>query len=162
MRLLKTIADGDTNNYTIMEYSARGVMLNDENKIPILFVSKYNYHKLPGGGIEQSESKYEALKREITEETGCKIEIQGEVGEIALYFTRFKVEQHSYCYFGKIIKKGIPQFTKEEIEEGFELQWYKLSEALEVLKNDNPDNYEGSLIQRRDIEFLKEAKELFN
>jgi hypothetical protein len=31
--------------------SARAVLFNDENKVAIMYISKDNYHKLPGGSF---------------------------------------------------------------------------------------------------------------
>jgi len=49
MELLKEIFDAPigTNKPTTRE-AARAILFDDNNMIPLLFVSKYNYHKLPG------------------------------------------------------------------------------------------------------------------
>lgn len=133
----------------------------DENKlIPVLFVSRHNYHKIPGGGIEKSEDKTQALTREVLEETGCEVEISGEIGEVNEYRSRWNLFQTSYCYIGKIIKKGEASFTKDERKNGFQLLWLSLDEAIEKFKNDKPNDYEGKFINERDLAFLEEAKSL--
>jgi len=49
MELLKEIFDApiENKNYATRE-AARAVIFDENNLIPLLFVSKYNYHKLPG------------------------------------------------------------------------------------------------------------------
>jgi 8-oxo-dGTP pyrophosphatase MutT (NUDIX family) len=65
--------------------SARAVLFNDQNQVAIMYVSKDNYHKLPGGSFEKEDNNELniALKREILEETGFVIStINQEVGMI--------------------------------------------------------------------------------
>lgn len=49
--------------------SVRGIILRD-GKIAMMHSQKYNYYKLPGGGIEPGESLEETLIREVREESG--------------------------------------------------------------------------------------------
>lgn len=168
METLKELKDENfpSDNFKIRE-AARAVVFDDKGFTPLLFVSKHNYHKLPGGGIEEGEDKMEGLRRELLEETGCEIEVEKEIGQIIEYRSAIKfnwrdnLKQTSYCYLGKITKKNnLPNFDKGEIAEGFKLGWYSLDEALQTLENDKPDSYGGSFIQSRDITFLKKAKEM--
>ena len=161
MQLLKTIKDHEIPSQNIKKRSSSRAVLFDENdRIPILYVSKCNYHKLPGGEIEKNESKQEALKREVMEEVGSEIKIEGEIGKIIEYRSQFSLLQNSYCYYGKILTKGKPHFESSEIDEGFVLTWKTLDEAIKQLQIDQPNNYEGSFIQKRDLLILQKAKEI--
>lgn len=162
MKFLKYIKDKPLpQNKKFERRSATRAILFDENGlIPILFVSKFNYHKLPGGGIEEGEDKMSALAREIFEETGCEAKMEGEIGKITEYRSEFNLFQTSYCYVGKVIKKGKPDFTEDEMGEGFELVWLSLDEAIEEIKNDKTSNYQGGFIQQRDLAFLEEIKRI--
>ncbi len=163
MILLKEIKDKefpeDESTLKIREAS-RVVLFDEDNLIPLLFVTKYNYHKLPGGGINEGEDKAQALVRECLEEAGSKIEVNGEVGKIIEFRSRWDFKQISYCYYGKIISKGEPDFTKKELSQGFKIVWLSLKDAISKVENDKPENYEGSFIQKRDIEFLKKARQI--
>jgi 8-oxo-dGTP diphosphatase len=138
--------------------AARAIVFDKNKSIGLLCVSKHNYHKLPGGGIEDGEDVREALKRECLEEIGCNIETYAEVGAIIEYRDKWSLKQHSYCYLAKVVgEKGKPSFTSEEIDDGFEIKWLELSVAIELLERDKPDNYDGTFIQIRDSIFLKKA-----
>jgi 8-oxo-dGTP pyrophosphatase MutT (NUDIX family) len=163
MELLKEIKDNewpkDESTLEIREAS-RAVLFDENGSIPLLFVSKYNYHKLPGGGIDKGEDKVRALIREVLEETGSKIKVDGEIGKVIEFRSKWNLKQTSYCYVGKIISKGDPDFTEKELSQGFKLVWLPLDKAISEVENDKPTNYEGSFIQKRDIVFLKKAKRM--
>jgi hypothetical protein len=61
---------------------------------------------------------------------------------------------------GKVIKKGKMNLEQDEIDEGFELVWLSLEEALIRVKSATPKSYEGSFIQKRDTIFLQTAAKI--
>lgn len=164
MELLQEIKDKEIpseKSYETREAS-RAVLFDNDNLVPLLFVANEQYHKIPGGGIDGGEDKKQALIREVLEETGSTIEITGEVGKIVEYRSKFNLLQTSYCYLGKISTKGQPEFTESELSHGFSLLWLSLDEAIKIITNDKPTDYEGSFIQKRDLRFLQKARELIN
>ena len=139
--------------------AARAVAFDEDNRMPVLFVGKHGYHKLPGGGIETGEDVMQALAREMKEETGCSIEVTGEIGTIVEYRTEWNIKQTSHCYLGKIVSKGETAFDDGEKKNNFKLVWMTLDEAIEALEKDQPANYyDGGFIRERDLVFLKQAK----
>jgi 8-oxo-dGTP diphosphatase len=144
--------------------AARAVLLDNDNQVYLLNVSKHGYHKLPGGGIDEGEEIKQALERELMEEVGCKAEIIAELGTVLEYrnYEDGGLEQTSYCYLAKQTGEQVDSALEEgELEEGmFEVKAKNIDEAINLLTNDKPDNLEGQFIQRRDIAFLKAAKGL--
>ncbi len=158
MKLLKTIRDKEEYEIRKRRKASRAVLFDENNLVPLLFVSKHNYHKLPGGGIDNGEDKIQALLRECLEEVGCEIQITGEVGKVIEHRTKWNIMQTSYCYLGKIISKGEPDFTEKELRQGFRIEWFELDDAIKTVEKDEPRNYEGKFIQQRDLAFLKTVK----
>jgi len=166
MKILKEIRDKDLGMAGEERYkkpyylrkAARAVVFNEQGKIAFQFVSKHNYHNLPGGGIKKGEDIRQALKRECLEESGCKIEIKDEVGVIIEYKNRFNNIQISYCFLAKTVGEiGKPEYEKKEIKEGMIPLWVSIEKAMELIKKDKPDDYQGRFIKMRDATFLKEA-----
>ncbi len=163
MRLLKTISDKIPDESLIVTREAsRAVLLDENDLLPLLCVTKKGYHKLPGGGIDEGESREGALRREVKEEVGSQIKITGEIGEIIEQRAKYNFKQVSYCYLGKITTKGNPQFTEGELAKGFRVIWLSLDDAIMQVENDKPNDYEGIFIQQRDLEFLKAAKKMLS
>lgn len=143
--------------------AARAIIFNDSNQIALLYVSVKNYHKLPGGGVEDDETVSEALLREVTEEVGAKIEIFTSLGSIIEHRGQHQLVQQSYCFLARTVEiVHTPAFTKEEQANGFQLKWVDYEQAVLLLENDNPKDYVGMFIQKRDLLFLHEMKKYFN
>jgi len=170
MKLLKEFKDPDfkDNSNVKLREAARAVLFDKNGLVPILYVASGKFHKLPGGGIDDGETKEEALVREILEEVGAKIKIESEIGKIIEYRSdkNFKwgsdMKQISYCYIGKILSKEKPKFTEKEMIEEFELAWMTLDKAIETFEKDQTSTVEGKFIVSRDLTFLKEAKKILS
>lgn len=134
--------------------AARDVLIYD-GKIALLNVSKKNYHKLPGGGIETGESNEQGFRRELLEETGSNCELMDEVGVTIEYRDQFNLLQISYIYLAKVVgTPGEVNFMGDEIDDGFKLEWIPFNEIDDVMNKDKPTDYEDRFISLRDKEIL--------
>lgn len=118
--------------------AVRAVIMEQEQ---ILMVrSDRGYYKLPGGGVEEGESRADALQREVAEETGfmdCRIiEELGTVSEqrpdqsvVDAYF--YMESHHFLCELG-----SREQFAQSligyELEEGYRPVWVEIQEAIDA------------------------------
>lgn len=163
MELLKFINDApvpvDTSNIHMRD-AARAIVFDENKLMPILYVSKHEYHKLPWWWIDKWETKETWLIRECMEEVGCEITIAWEVWKIIEYRKEENKLQTSYCYYWDILNKSEPQFTDLEISNGFQVIRVGLDEAIAILESDKPKSYEWIFIQERDLVFLKKLKAL--
>lgn len=140
--------------------AARGVLF-DGDKIALLHVTKKNYHKLPGGGLDEDESIEAGLHREVQEETGCKGTVGDEIGVIIEYRDDFEIIQFSYNFMMTLDDDSIgDNFDPEEVEAGFELEWYDFDEAIKLFEKEEPTEYEARFINKRDLLILQEARKL--
>lgn len=164
MDLLLEIKTENIPDESILEprEAVRAVVFDENGLMPLIFASKYNFYKIPGGGIERNENKEQALIREALEESGSEIQITGEIGKVVEYRLQFNQKQISYCYLGKVISKNKTTFTEKELSEGFELIWTTLDDAITKIKNEHPQNYQGKFVQKRELAILQKVKELTN
>ncbi|MFA6214961.1 MAG: NUDIX domain-containing protein [Patescibacteria group bacterium] len=165
MKLLKTIQFKNLTAEQIARFekrnAARAIVTDNNDNIDLLHVTKQNYHKLPGGGIEAGEDKITAVHRECLEELGCQIQVTGEIGSIIEFRDKLPLKMKSFCYAAKLKgKKGKPTFNQNEISDGFKIKWTNPQKAAQLMENDTPRDYNGKFIQIRDLTFLKEFLKL--
>ncbi|TAJ14571.1 NUDIX domain-containing protein [Patescibacteria group bacterium] len=152
----ENVSEDEAQGYPLRE-AARAVVFDEDGMIALLHVSKENYYKLPGGGLEGSEDKLSALQRESVEEIGCEIEVEREIGSVLEYRKIFTIRQISYCYLAKVKGvKGIPDFTQHEKDRGFVLVWMSLEKAKQILAENQATSIEGKIyIVPRDLAILE-------
>ena len=147
-------------------YAARAIVIQD-NKILMVHTNKGDY-KFPGGGIKKAESHEEALRREVTEETGYIVDqMQEQAGVIVQrnpnqFDTGGIFQMTSYYYFCNVKSDKTEQhLDKYEQDQEFSPVWIDIdeviakNEAILTQKNSqiNPWVYRETLALRR----IKEA-----
>ena len=93
--------------------ASRAVVFDNDGNIALLHATKKNFHKLPGGGIEQGESIEKALHREIMEEIGCTIKNIRELGIIEEFRNKFSLHQLSYCFLADLDGKRVSRVLNQ-------------------------------------------------
>jgi 8-oxo-dGTP diphosphatase len=164
MKLLRLINPANISDEIASTYktrsASRGVVFDQNNNAAVLPVSKHDYYKLPGGGIEEGEDKIEAFRRECLEEIGFDVEVVAELGFTIEYRSEFSLVQTSYCYVGKVIgERRETAFTQHEISEGFKQPlWLPFEEGFKLVSESRPNNYEGGFIKERDTLIFETAR----
>ena len=174
MELIYKVTDMDiSNELTLLNnpdvrYGARGIVINDKGEIALFNKSNKNEYKLPGGGVEGKEASSEAFKREVFEETGCKVEIIDFLGTIEEIKTKDSFKQMSYVYVAKVVEdtKAL-NVTEQEAKEGARLFWETPEKALELItesfdkivaspcEEDGASVYHTKFIVKRDKKILE-------
>lgn len=158
----KNAADFDESSSWKRE-AARAVLENNDGKIALMHSQKWDYYKLPGGGIDDGETRKEALKRELLEEVGAEGEILEEIGTLEeLRSFADNQRQLSYAYHAKVVGKiGESALEEGELAEEFVVVWVGLDEAIELAKSGNRVSERGLGMQfmaHRDELILREYK----
>jgi len=173
MNCIKVLTDLDFDlkvkefNNPRVRYGARGIVFNDKNEVAILNKTNKNEYKLVGGGIEENEDPTIAFKREVLEEAGCKVDIDACLGIIKEEKSQGNFIQTSYVYVAHVIEDTKQlNLTQKEIDEGSQLLWLNIDDAINTIKNCEdklkPSKYEDvyhtKFIVRRDYTILKHYK----
>lgn len=137
--------------------TARALLLDPKGLIAIQYAGLNNFYKLPGGGVESGESIEQALRRELLEETGCEVEILGEVGRIVEVRDDVSKVKESFCYVCRVVGTvGSPNLTEYENEKKIETIWVSMAVAQDYL-NDyiKIKDVISRTVQQRAATFLK-------
>lgn len=157
---MKRILTIDLKDYTddmtrFRRPSVRAVIIAD-SMAAMVYSTKYDYYKFPGGGIENNESHLETLIREVREETGLSV-IADSVKEfgsvLRIQRSRFNpdeiFEQENFYYLCSVSESKDKQLLDEyELEEGFTLKYVYPEEAIEVNRTHDHSGYDSALIER--------------
>ncbi|MCS7461744.1 NUDIX domain-containing protein [Paenibacillus doosanensis] len=170
MRLIKRITDSDFMGGApvwidkVSRYGSRGVLVDGEMNVAMMYMAKTKLYKLPGGGVDEGEDRQAAFLREIKEETGYEAEIVHELGYIEEHKNRNQFMQYSYCFIAKACKKGVTMLSENEARLGMETRWMPLDQALEAMNNSarNCEEYSAKFMILRDKTILEKAMEFFS
>ncbi|MBD5496340.1 MAG: NUDIX domain-containing protein [Lachnospiraceae bacterium] len=136
----------DENLEEIYRISVRGIIFV-AGKL-LMIESSFGEVKLPGGGMDPGEDEYQALVREVKEETGYdvipkSIKPFGEIEEkrLAVYEPMIWHQINRLYFCDVYAEQGQCEYSENEKEEGFHQVFYTIEEALE--KNERMLEKEG-------------------
>ncbi|MFS1512416.1 NUDIX hydrolase [Chengkuizengella sp. SCS-71B] len=132
-KLEKIFGEKKTDQTYIKRPSVYGIIFNDtKDQIMTVQSLKTGNYFLPGGGMEDKETKEQCLHREALEELGCKIEIGKYIGSAGNYIYSPTYDTYyfmiGYFYFARIIEK-----VKESTEPDEIYGWMDTSKAMNDL-----------------------------
>ena len=127
----------DDNLSEILRVAIRGIIFVDGKLLMI--EDSFGEVKLPGGGMESGEDDYQALIREVKEETGYdvipeSIKPFGEIEEKRLSVNEPMIwHQINRLYFCSVYPdQGQCEYSENEKKYGFHQVLYTIEEALKV------------------------------
>ena len=146
--------DYDLNNKISYRPSVRAIIIK-KNKIAMVHSLKYDYYKFPGGGIEPGENNYQALIREVREESGLDVIIDS-IREYGLVKRIQKALDENICWvqdnyyyicdvYDKILEQDLDDY---EAEENFKLEFIEPNIAININKNKNHGPKDYLMIER--------------
>ena len=136
--------------------AARGIILNADGKIAVQFKKNTKEYKLIGGGLENGEQPNEGFKREVLEETGCKIDIIKQLGVTEEYISMRGAKQISHIFVAKVLDDtNVLYLTEKEKSEGAELIWVTPLEALRLIENSYNELISSTYAEDYDVYRMK-------
>lgn len=90
---------------------------------------------LPKGTPAEGESLEKAALREVSEETGLKVEIVKKVGVVEYWFARNGVRYHKWVHH--YLMRATGGSTADHDFEYDRVEWFPIEEAIETLTFDN-------------------------
>ena len=143
--------------------SVRAIILKN-NKILLVYSEESKEYKFPGGGINEHEIRHIALRREVLEEVGKKVnsvnEPLGYVDQMYndIYDDRKYFFLRSFYYFCSVLDEDFEQdLDIYEQNLRFVPRWVEIDEAIRVnqIKFDNGSEYHWT---ERELYVLKLLK----
>lgn len=127
------------------------------NKDNIILGNENNIFQFPGGHLEENETFEECLKREVLEETGIEIiddEIKRPFMKVTYLSKDWPEERKNrraeiYYYLIKTDKDpdlSKVSYTEHEKQGNFKIERIPLNSAIEIIKNNIPNNEKNKVI----------------
>lgn len=142
--------------------TVKGVVFNSDNKIAMLSNIK-GYSLFPGGGVEEGETKEEALIRECVEEIGCEVEIISEIGMATQFRAKDKRKFDTYFFTAKVKGETSKPTTTQEDELAVTINWFTEEEVKNILENQIDkipiDYYQAQFNSRTHLEAFRKYLE---
>ena len=148
-------------------FASRAVIFKND-MILLLYLTKTNEYKFPGGGVEDNESFEDALIRETNEEAGVQIkEVLSCLGYIDQIYPDIYVQSTTFYMRSIYYLCNIYDEFKAQKLSGYELKlglkpiWVKLDDAIKIneLRIKNGTDYHWTSRELYMLKHLRDLKE---
>lgn len=127
------------------EKSCGAVVINDKSEV-LLVKHNAGHISFPKGHIEENETEVMCAYREVLEETGIKIKIDGNVREVSVYNSKPDTIKEVVFFKAMPINNEI----KVQIEEVSEVYFIDVDKALEIITYENDKKILEQILERSD------------
>jgi len=148
MKLLATIGTPDQSITYTDRHTVKIVIANNNNVLIL------NDGLLPGGGVDNGENDQQAIKRELLEELGARVDNIQPIGTVIQYRDFLKKRYSIHGYTANLLSLDDVPEPQDEGEEHFVLRWLTTDGALDTILasiklyeniNIGDDNQQGKL-----------------
>jgi len=162
------LKDNDINEVVIR---IKALIINDNN---ILIGNESSIYQFPGGHLEENETFIKCLKREVLEETGIEIddndEIIGPIMRVKFLnkdWPKEGINRKSEIYYyviytNKNVNLSKTQYTEHEKENNYKIELFPISEVIDRIKENIPNNEKNKNISPDMISVIEEYLSNYN
>lgn len=142
--------------------AARAVLKNKDGLFAVMYAAKHNLYTLPGGGLEDGEDAFTAVKREILEETGCVCDEVNELGIVLENRGSLDFTQVNYYFAVRTEHEaGECHLSQAELEDRTSLQWHTFQDLVRLINEQPAESVQKEYIKGRDGAALGEYEKVF-
>ncbi len=142
--------------------TARAIVKDGQSKYAIMYYEKFNFHSLPGGGIEVGEGVVDALERELKEELGVVCGTIRELGIVMENRAGHDFTQKNHYFAVEAAEIGEPHPTEKEKANQAKIKWCSFDELYALVSTAEHKLSQRKYIKARDLVALDEYKRIFN
>lgn len=134
----------------VLRRACRAVVIR-EDKVLLLYLPGQDVFNLPGGGMEEGETKNACVLRELKEETGYSGKILAQTVIVTEHYQTGSWESTFYLVELTDGVASAQSLTEEEQAVGVELRWVGTLDALDLLETYESKHPHGANIHNREF-----------
>ena len=146
----------------------RAVVFDDEGRFWFTRITRDDHFgkatliETSGGGVEKGEDLLCAIRRELSEELGARVEVIGKIGVVSDYYNLIHRHNINHYYLCKALSFGEKHLMPDEIAD-FHLSTLRLTgDEAEAEYRRRACTPIGRLIAARELPILQRAREILH
>ena len=130
MHTIDILGDNRFDAYTKTREGSRGIVIDGQNRILLSWERNTDIWMIPGGGLEDGETKEACCVRELREETGWTVQPLQQVVTLHEYYEEYRYITHFFLC--RPIALGEQSLTDAEKRRGLTPTWVTVPQALGI------------------------------
>lgn len=145
--------------FTYSRDTSRGIIVK-EGKILMSHERTHDCWTLPGGGIEEDESRESCCRREVLEETGYIVDVKDFFATVIEYYDDARYTHHYFIC--DIAGQGEISHTEYEKSVDAHPEWIEISKLMSRFEKDLNTKGENHRVHLRDHTLMTEYLKRYN